>query len=244
MPKRDLMMKLNKVIKSIVILTFLLVGCSSVSSVNPDEFQEATGEQACSTPAQYLVRFTAFWSALTHPQDFPGNPHFSSLIGATHSAAVQFWAAGLLASPGMEDMAELGRTSPLDDEIQAQINQGNAESIIRGDGINPSPGETSTLLDVSAAFSLVTLVSMIAPSPDWFVGVHDKELCGENGEWINQLVVELFPYDAGTDSGASYESPDADTDPPEPIRRLEEAPFLSNGSVNPMGTFTFTRVEN
>ena len=36
--------------------------------------------------ALYAVSFNATWSATTHPDGFPPNPHFSSLAGATHSA--------------------------------------------------------------------------------------------------------------------------------------------------------------
>jgi hypothetical protein len=52
------------------------------------------------TTVRYRVVFDALWSQVTHPQDYPGNPHFSPLIGATHSAAVRFWADGAIASDG------------------------------------------------------------------------------------------------------------------------------------------------
>jgi hypothetical protein len=36
-------------------------------------------------PAQYQLTFEATWSKETHPQDFPSNPHFSPIIGASHT---------------------------------------------------------------------------------------------------------------------------------------------------------------
>src|SRR5262245_24271082 len=71
--------------------------------------------------ARYSVSFEATWSAPTHPTDFPANAHFSPLIGATHSARVGFWQPGGPASPGIQAMAERGRTSPLDAEMDAAI---------------------------------------------------------------------------------------------------------------------------
>jgi hypothetical protein len=62
---------------------------------------------------------------------------------------------------------------------------------------------------ISREYPLVSLVAMLAPSPDWFVGVSALDLC-EGGRWAAERTVELFAYDAGTDSGSSYESPDAD----------------------------------
>jgi spondin-1 len=62
---------------------------------------------------------------------------------------------------------------------------------------------------------------MIYPSPDWFVGVSGLELCLGNGSWIEQKILNLYPYDAGTDSGPTYISPDQPTIPKEPIRRIK-----------------------
>ena len=62
--------------------------------------------------------------------------------------------------------------------------------------------------------------------------------------WVAEKTVTLEPYDAGTDSGSTYESPDADTMPREPIRRIEEPPLASAGSVAPLGTFTFVRLSD
>lgn len=47
------------------------------------------------------------------------------------------------------------------------------------------------------------------------------ELCLPNGSWIEQKVLNLFPVDAGSDSGPTYISPDQPTIPKEPIRRIK-----------------------
>jgi spondin-1 len=62
---------------------------------------------------------------------------------------------------------------------------------------------------------------MIYPSPDWFVGVSGLELCLANGSWVEQKILNLYPYDAGTDSGPTYISPDQPTIPKEAIRRIK-----------------------
>ena len=45
---------------------------------------------------------------------------------------------------------------------------------------------------------------MIDPSPDWIVGVSGLELCLENCTWVEHKVLNLYPWDAGTDSGPTY----------------------------------------
>jgi len=224
----------------------VMVGCGG-SSTATQPTPVPTPEPA-PTPsvgnARYRVTFEATWSAATHPTaGFPGNPHFSPLIGGTHSARVVFWEPGGTASPGIEAMAELGSTSPFDAEMQAAIAAGTAEGLIRGGNISRSPGRASVEFAIGPEHPLVTLVSMIAPSPDWFVGVHELSLL-EGGDWVAEKTVSLEAYDAGTDGGRTYRSPDADTMPPEPIRRIEGEPLASGGGVAPLGTFTFVRLSS
>jgi hypothetical protein len=191
--------------------------------------------------ARYLLTFEATWSEATHPTDFPPNPHFSGLIGATHSAGVGLWEEGETATPGIESMAETGEKSPLDSEIEALIAEGGACETISGGGIGLSPGTVAVEFTVSRECPLVSVVSMIAPSPDWFVGVSGLSLL-EDGRWVDQEAVGLYPYDAGTDSGRSYASPDEPTEEREGIRRIEAEPLLVEARVPPLGVFRFTRL--
>lgn len=188
--------------------------------------------------ADYTVTFTSTWSAATHPAGFPTAPHFSGLIGGTHDEQVAFWATGGTASLGIKQMAELGAKAALQSEVQTAIDAGHAEFVLSGGGIGRSPGSRRLSFSVSEAFPLVTLVSMLAPSPDWFVGVRDLPLF-QGGQWTDTLTVALFVYDAGTDSGPSYTSPNQATSPQEPIARIESSPFLVAGQVRQVGTFFF-----
>jgi hypothetical protein len=186
---------------------------------------------------EYTVVFDSSWSAETHPQDFPSNPHFSGLIGGTHHSGVAFWELGQPASEGMERMAEQGSKTALEAEVNDAIAAGTAEFVLSGGGINRSPGSVDLTFQVSEDHSLVTLVSMLAPSPDWWVGVGSLDL-HPGSEWIDELVVDLVVYDSGTDSGTEYTSSNMNTDPAEPISIKTDGPFAAN---NVVGTFTFSR---
>lgn len=190
--------------------------------------------------ATYEVTFQATWSAATHPTDFPSNPHFSGLIGATHNAQTVLWEPGGVATPGIRNMAETGGKSPLTSELQDLIDAGMAEALVSGGGISRSPGDVSVTFTTSQEFPLLSLTSMIAPSPDWFVGVHGLPLF-QDGRWVDEMVVDLDPYDAGTDSGLTFTSPNAPTTPQIPIERVVE-PLDVNGTVPPLGTFTIRRL--
>lgn len=255
---------MKKLIATIILLTFLMPYSSDrlqagqgsndfrsfpsraetpevvITSLADHESPASTFNQSGS--ATYSVTFEATWSNETHPHaNFPASAHFSSLIGATHDADTTFWQAGALASEGIERMAETGGTSTLRNEVEAQIAQNNALALLSGSNVPSSPGSaTIDSFEVNQSFPFVTLVTMIAPSPDWFVGVSTLSLLDQEGEWVASQVVTLYPYDAGTDSGPDYASPNEDTEPQEAIARMRgEFPF----SVQPIGTFTFTRLD-
>lgn len=188
--------------------------------------------------AFYEITFDAIWSPATHPAAYPPGAHFSSPIGATHDATVEFWAPGMIASPGMEAMAELGSTGTLQGEIAVAALTGSVGSYVLGPAFG-SPQMVTFSFTAYASHPLVTLVSMVAPSPDWFVGVRNLSLI-EDGRWVEALDIPLFAYDAGSDSGLTFTAENLDTQPKEPITTITDR-SLANGT--PMGYFRF-RLQN
>ena len=67
---------------------------------------------------------------------------------------------------------------------------------------------------------------MLGPSPDWIVGVSGLELCQKNCTWMESKELFLYPWDAGVDSGISYESPDQPTEPQQNITRYVKSCLL------------------
>lgn len=217
---------------SAALLTSVLAGSALFAGDAQAQNNAETAE------ARYRVIFDATWSSQTHPNAYPFNAHFSPLIGATHNDSVSLWDAGAIATPGIEQMAETGATSLLTGEVNALVSAGSAGQVIAGSGIGISPGLAVANLVVDQDHPLVSLVSMIAPSPDWFVGVHDLNLL-QDGQWVDVLEVPLLAYDSGTDSGSQFTSGNADTQPAEPISLLTGGPFTG---ATPLGTFRFERL--
>ena len=90
------------------------------------------------------------------------------------------------------------------------------------------------------------VVSMIAPSPDWFVGVHGLLLVDADGEWVDSLTIELLASDSGTDDGPNFTSPNDDSDPAVPIFQNADTPPFAlkegvEGDVGPVATFLIER---
>jgi len=206
----------------------------------------ATGIQPAAT-STYRVTFTSLWSRNTF-NTVPGGDHFSGLIGATHNDSVVFWQPGMLATPGIQRMAETGGKSLFRPELQAAIDAGTAQNLLDGGGADVAGTSVTLDFTVNASHPLVTLTSMIAPSPDWFVGTHGLSLLDENGAWISLLDLDLLPYDAGTDDGTTFTSPNDESDPHQPISRFPDnepsfAPIMDLPLPLPIASFSFERIQ-
>lgn len=79
-------------------------------------------------------------------------------------------------------------------------------TIIKARGLSHPNITTKTLavFRVDNENHLVSFVSAIIPSPDWFVGISALELCQPEGQWVESKVLDLYPWDAGTNDGITY----------------------------------------
>lgn len=189
--------------------------------------------------ATYKVEFISNWSSSTHPTDYPsGSAHWSPLIGATHQNAALAFELGVIASNGIESVAETGGTGTITQEINALISAGIAYKLISGPGLGTGPGTiTINDVEVDSDFPYISLMTMIAPSPDWVAMVGNQKLTDGSGNWINSLSVDVYPTDAGTDAGATYMSSNSDITPHIEMESLQNIAPFSNEII---GTFVFT----
>ena len=223
-----------RVINLAGLLFVILLGCSENENVLTTPEPELN--------ARYKLTFNAGWSAQTHPNDFPSSAHFSGLIGMTHNGNTMLFAKGEIASIGIKNMAETGSKSPLETEIQDFISNGTGNALISGGGINSSPDEVSLEFDITTSHSIVSVVSMLAPSPDWFIAVSSVNLI-ENNKWVSSKTITVDIYDAGTDDGVTFLSPDKSTIPRVSIFEITTPPLAVNNVAAPLGSITFTKLE-
>ena len=195
-----------------------------------------TPAQGNAQSATYRVTFQGRWTTSVTPGGLPSGAHFSPLIGAVHNDSVTFWSSGGTASAGVESMAEVGGTSALKSEINAAGSE--ASSTIERSGTVGATATVTVDITVSPTHPLVTLVTMIAPSPDWFVGVSGLSLLNAQNEWLASHTVDLFPYDAGTEDGTEFSLSNDATDPQGTITSIKGMGKFSNA---PIATLTFTR---
>ena len=182
--------------------------------------------------ADYTLTFQGAWTSAVTPDGVPGGAHFSRLVGAVHNAGVSFLASGATASPGVESMAEEGTIGTLQSEVQTAIDAATALSVFQGSTDTGGVKAPQTLNPtLSSAHPRVTLVTMVAPSPDWFVGVSGLPLLNASGRWLRSHSVSLYPWDAGTEGGTDFSRSNAATSPPENIASIRGTGKFSTDAI-------------
>lgn len=141
-------------------------------------------------------------------------------------------------------MAETGRVGTWVDEIEELEGVGEVLSwewwFCPAATSNSNCGELEVDIEVGIDHPVLTLAAMIGPSPDWFVGVSELVLIGENG-WLEELKVDLHPYDAGTREANRFALGGDRTQPPEPIAAItaEDGTLIGPQLI---GTYTLTLI--
>lgn len=234
----------------VAMLGVILVACELVTPVS----------------ANYTVVVDAEWSLATNGGEAAHTPDalaFTPFVGAVHSTAFTLWdvsaadvpeASKARATNGLEDVAESGHGDALKAELEAAD---GVASVVTSDATGGTPDAMTGTFDINQdqVFSLVT---MLAPSQDWFTGVHGMSLFVD-GAWVETMTMNLVAYDAGTDSDETFTFNDIMGDNPgDPMRlvgnQANHVPItavagnaqvglmvttdLPNGNV--IGTITFT----
>lgn len=231
---------------TLCVLGIAVIGCSK-SDQKAVDTAAITMDTAVSAaapaklgPAEYTIVVKSRWTKAEHPFEWPSTAHFSGVIGANHNADYSIFAIGDLPTPGLENLSEEGKHTPLDNEIKSAIAAGKAGSLFESGPLRNFADSIVTSAKVDDAFPMLSLVMMVAPSPDWFTGVRNVDL-RENGAWTQSKTFDLVAYDSGGDDGTTYLAKNMDTNPKKPTSQAMTPHFVINGNVVPVGSVTFTR---
>jgi len=228
-------------------------GCKRESMETPTTATTPAAEQPAAAPeaampsqVTYKVEFTPAWTKANFPFEYPDTsllhkPHFSGWIGTAHNDAYDLFKDGAMPTPGLEALSEGGKHSPLDEEIKAAITAGNALMLSESEPLKDFSKTATFNVNVDDAHPMVSLVAMIAPSPDWFAGVSDVNLKG-NGAWIANKTLDVMAWDSGGDDGVTYLASDKDTNPKKPTMANTAKQFMKDGKTMPVGQISFTKM--
>jgi len=158
------------------------------------------------------------------------------------------WRPGAKASAGVELVAETGGTSTLVSEINTQFAAKKAWKLILpgGSQLGPEVKKSGVDVQVTANFSKVSIITMLAPSPDWFIGIDSLDLC-DGGKWRESMNITMLPpYDAGTENGTAFSIDNAATNPLVNIFKITNDTAGAFNGPNPipsLGEFRFVKTD-
>jgi len=173
-----------------------------------------------STDVQYNCVFENQWTRDRHPKDYPSDAvHWTRQVLASHSSSYNMWREGSLASNAVQSMAEAGGTA----DILAELENWKIDYEVGYDKymVNDPTMRFNNPLEMTVANRYVSVISKMAPSPDWFSGFYDFSAVNEDKEtWYRQFTIETYPYDAGTEDGNTYANYNSATRPQQPISQF------------------------
>lgn len=181
----------------------------------------ATTDAVCSEGgmAVYRLELSTNWTKDRFPRHFPDNrpkAQWSKTFGQTHNASSFLYKLGEEASLPVTRFTELGEI-----DLLVEAGEGNTSVYDQfiASAVASGEGKTRVVFFVDPQHSLVSMMTHLIPSPDWFVGVDSFDLCVAS-EWLDAVSLTLTPLDAGTDNGLTFTSPSWATRPAARVTRL------------------------
>ena len=205
---------------------------------------------------------------------FEGPAHGGFPIAVTHGEHFKLWEVGNVANQCLSYLSSSGYPNNCESLVAGGRASGDVLANLTGHpqptcgeptNSNPTAGAANQTLRlrVDQAHSRLSLMYMLAPSPDWFTGLESVELCVD-GTWAPQTIATQ-PYDAGIDSVATFTHVDTgprslaadpwnqgccqdETVPPVVVHSIASAyggakdtPFSSGkGTVRPVAVFSIS----
>jgi hypothetical protein len=203
---------------------------------NPGPVESCPYDEA----ACYNITFTGHWTATAQGGALPAGAHFTVLAGSVHRVDTSVWRLGQVASPGVEQIAETGQLARFLEEHADARARGDAASLVCGDRIGPT-GTVHTSVVVPKSRPHISVISMVAPSSDWFVGVDSLSLLDDGGAFKDSIQVWLRLNDAGTErDDRAFSLANAAMQPAEPILDQHDQVFAPG--ARPLALLTLARV--
>ena len=170
--------------------------------ISPFSYAEDTVKEPVLSQT-YKITFQSNWNAIDHKK-VPGPAHFSPVVAVVHNSNYDLLPVGTVAGKGLEMVAELGNPDLINKEITAAMTTGNvSETLNTKNMFISSQLSQSFELTVTNHHPYISFASMIAPSPDWIVGLSNLKLYSKEAGFYSGInkPMPLLAIDAGTENG-------------------------------------------
>jgi hypothetical protein len=190
--------------------------------------------------SKYYCIFRSLWTEENQPEKYPVSARWGDQI--IHSGTKQFtpWLKNRVTTLGVEKVAESGFVDTFEKEavyagkVIKDIQQSDAFTINQDDwekNYRYMPG-----IEFNADYNFISGIAGMVPSPCWFTGFYLFDVIDEyDRTFWERFRIKTYPWNAGTDAGDTYNSPDNDLDPPEVVHRMTNSNTPNGLFVGPDG---------
>lgn len=172
-------------LKTLFVLLHVIAMIFASDKVIIDNFG---GDCSSDSLAVYKVTLEGHWSREHFPKHFPEvrpPAQFSKSFGVSHNSSYNLFKIDSIASAGLKEFCE---KADFDEWENGEVNSGH----IFDEFIIPKLSEGSTSAEsrlfVESKNSLVSLVTKLIPSPDWFIGIESLQVSRELFNFLRPLL--------------------------------------------------------
>ncbi|XP_018497039.1 spondin-2-like [Galendromus occidentalis] len=190
--------------------------------------------------AVFQLSLVTEWTRSRFPKQYPEfrpAAQWAPLIGESHSLNVTLWRENRRVSDGFRDYARDSITKGLLDRFEREEGAGVGD-LFEAPSIPTGNGLTSLRFIGDHRHHMLSFAVRLVPSPDWFIGLDSQDLCQNASHWQSSFTVDLHPWDAGTDNGFTFTSPDFETEPRGPV-----TPITSKNPSHPASSFCYPHMK-
>lgn len=187
--------------------------------------------------AKYRVTFISYWGNNKSQINSPKNPHTGNMFLTLSNDNFKLFEINKLATKAISNTSIYGEISDLMDQTYNNFNVGKVYTA----SVLSTPNEYSFIIEADSYNRHLSFITKIAPSPDWFAGVSNTNLI-RAGNWVDNLVVPLFVYDAGTICGNGFNDKNYIRPHPNPISLKNDLYLYPDGILKPIAYLVIQKI--
>lgn len=191
---------------------------------------QLTQAQKCKGKQSYIFSVTTSFTPNVDPQIPQEKARIPVMVAVAHTKSFTLFSPGLSLTDAVAEIATTGTTSkiiPILDELRKNKTISSYEIIAeaREDTI-PIADTTRFDLEVRDESTLISIIAPLSPSPSWFVGIRDINLCTGNTKESGFVAVRnniIFQnFNAGLQRGSTFESNEDPIEIKAPVSKLTD----------------------
>lgn len=149
----------------------------------------------------FSVEVKGFWTAKTHPTDFPSEAKFGKIVGISHRDKDLLFKEGQKPRSWMQSYFETNSTTDFSSYFKEYKDGDKVNAIVSEEGFVAN-GNRQFEFNTVGKHNKFSLLLQLSPSPDWFVAVNNINLNPLALGGYTTYIVSVF--DAGLFSGNTY----------------------------------------